>query len=196
MKRKRILSGVVVLVSALLPLQSGEWRDAARGQRERADRLRERGLQICRQHAFLDEGFFNRKGILTDDLHIKGLRRCTVTNALDGEIVNAGFKGTGLRILNAFQWQDGVKKRGVTWYFDEKGMWNGREKVSNVCFSALYYLNGNTRETETTVRTERGPVYRGRMYFFDMNGEPSSFDDVDGILEREAPMKVELLFRK
>ena len=70
------------------------------------------------------------------------------------------------------------------------------DEVSNVCFSALYYLNGNTRETETTVRTERGPVYRGRMYFFDMNGEPSSFDDVDGILEREAPMKVELLFRK
>ena len=196
MKGKRILSGVVVLISALLPLQSGEWQDAARGQRERADRLRERGLQICRQHAFLDEEFFNRKGILTDDLHIKGFRRCTVTNALDGEIVKACFKGTNLCILSAFQWQDGVKKRSVTWYFDEKGMWNGREKVSNVCFSALYYLNGNTRETETTVRTERGPVYRGRMYFFDMNGEPSSFDDVDGKLEREAPMKVELLFRK
>ncbi len=32
MKGKRILSGVVVLISALLPLQSGEWRDAARGQ--------------------------------------------------------------------------------------------------------------------------------------------------------------------
>ena len=196
MKVKEYLFLTAMSVSALLPLQSDEWRDAARGQRERADRLRERGLQICRQHAFLDEGFFNRKGILTDDLHIKGLRWCTVTNALDGEIVNAGFKGTNLCILNAFQWQDGVKKRGVTWYFDEKGMWNGREKVSNVCFSALYYLNGNTRETETTVRTERGPVYRGRMYFFDMNGEPSSFDDVDGILEREAPMKVELLFRK
>ena len=119
-----------------------------------------------------------------------------MTNALDGEIVKAGFKGANLCILSASQWQDGVKKQGVTWYFDEKGMWNGREKVSNVCFSALYYLNGNTRETETTVRTERGPVYRGRMYFFDMDGEPSSFDDVDGILEREAPVKIELLFRK
>lgn len=32
MKRKRILSGVVVLISALLPLQSGEWQDSARGQ--------------------------------------------------------------------------------------------------------------------------------------------------------------------
>ena len=32
MKGKRILSGVVVLVSALLPLRSGEWQDAARGQ--------------------------------------------------------------------------------------------------------------------------------------------------------------------
>ena len=32
MKRKRILSGVVVLISALLPLRSDEWRDAARGQ--------------------------------------------------------------------------------------------------------------------------------------------------------------------
>ena len=32
MKGKRILSGVVVLVSALLPLQSGEGQDAARGQ--------------------------------------------------------------------------------------------------------------------------------------------------------------------
>ena len=56
---KKSLLSVVVLVSALLPLLSGEWRDAAREQRERADRLRERGLQICRQHAFLDEGFFN-----------------------------------------------------------------------------------------------------------------------------------------
>ena len=193
---KKSLLSVVVLVSALLPLLSGEWRDVAREQRERADRLREWGLQVCRQHAFLDKEFFNRKGILTDDLHIKGFRRCTVTNVLDGEIVKACFKGTNLCILSAFQWQDGVKKRGVTWYFDEKGMWNGREKVSNVCFSALYYLNGNTRETETIVRTERGPVYRGRMYFFDMDGEPSSFEDVDGILEREAPMKVELLFRK
>ena len=119
-----------------------------------------------------------------------------MTNALDGEIVKACFKGTNLCILSALQWQDGVKKRDVTWHFDERGMWNGMDEVSNVCFSALYYLNGNTRETETPVRTERGPVYRGRMYFFDMNGEPSSFDDVDGILEREAPMKVELLFRK
>ena len=196
MKGKRILSGVVVLISALLPLQSGEWRDAARGQRERADRLRERGLRVCRQYAFLDGGIFRRKEIFREDSSDRNFHWCTVTNELDGEIVNAGFKGTGLRILNAFQWQDGVKKRSVTWYFDEKGMWNGREKVSNVCFSALYYLNGNTRETETTVRTERGPVYRGRMYFFDMDGEPSSFDDVDGKLEREAPMKVELLFRK
>ena len=89
MKMKEYLFFAAMSVSALLPLQSGEWRDAARGQREWADRLRERGLQICRQHAFLDEGFFNRKGILTDDLHIKGLRRCTVTNALDGEIVKA-----------------------------------------------------------------------------------------------------------
>ena len=32
MKGKRILSGVVVLVSALLPLRSDEWRDTARGQ--------------------------------------------------------------------------------------------------------------------------------------------------------------------
>ncbi len=196
MKMKEYLFFTAISVSALLPLRSDEWRDTARAQRERADRLRERGLQVCRQHAFLDEEFFNRKGVLTDDLHMKGFRRCTVTNALDGEIIKACFKGTNLCILSAFQWQDGVKKRSVTWYFDEKGMWNGREKVSNVCFSALYYLNGNTRETETTVRTERGPAYRGRMYFFDMDGEPSSFDDVDGILEREAPVKVELLFRK
>ena len=193
---KKSLLSVVVLVSALLPLLSDEWRDTARGQRERAYRLRERGLQVCRRHEFLDGGIFRRKEIFREDYSDRNFHWCTVTNALDGEIVNAGFKGTNLCILNAFQWQDGVKKRGVTWYFDEKGMWNGREKVSNVCFSALYYLNGNTRETETTVRTERGPVYRGRMYFFDMNGEPSSFDDVDGILEREAPMKVELLFRK
>ncbi len=193
---KEYLFFAAMSVSALLPLQSDEWRDAARGQRERADRLRERGLQVCRQYAFLDGGIFRRKEIFRQDSSGRNFHWCTVTNELDGEIVNAGFKGTGLRILNAFQWQDGVKKRGVTWYFDEKGMWNGREKVSNVCFSALYYLNGNTRETETTVRTERGPVYRGRMYFFDMNGELSSFDDVDGILEREAPMKVELLFRK
>ena len=196
MKGKRILSGVVVLVSALLPLRSDEWRDAARGQRERADRLRERGLQICRQYAFLDGGIFRRKEIFQQDSSGRNFHWCTVTNALDGEIVNAGFKGTNLCILNAFQWQDGVKKRGVTWHFDERGMWNGMDEVSNVCFSALYYLNGNTRETETIVRTERGPAYRGRMYFFDMDGEPSSFDDVDGILEREAPMKVELLFRK
>ena len=54
MKRKRILSGVVVLISTLLPLQSDEWRDAARGQREKADRLRERGLRVCRQYAFLE----------------------------------------------------------------------------------------------------------------------------------------------
>ena len=196
MKMKEYLFFAAMSVSALLPLQSDEWRDAARGQRERADRLRERGLRVCRQYAFLDGGIFRRKEIFRQDSSGRNFHWCTVTNELDGEIVNAGFKGTGLRILNAFQWQDGVKKRGVTWYFDEKGMWNGREKVSNVCFSSLYYLNGNTRETETTVRTERGPVYRGRMYFFDMNGEPSSFDDVDGILEREAPMKVELLFRK
>ena len=196
MKMKEYLFFAAMSVSALLPLQSGEWRDAARGQRERADRLRERGLRVCRQYAFLDGGIFRRKEIFREDSSGRNFHWCTVTNALDGEIVNAGFKGTNLCILNAFQWQDGVKKRGVTWYFDEKGMWNGREKVSNVCFSALYYLNGNTRETETIVRTERGPVYRGRMYFFDMNGEPSSFDDVDGILEREAPMKVELLFRK
>ena len=32
MKGKRSLSGVVVLVSALLPLRSDEWRDTARGQ--------------------------------------------------------------------------------------------------------------------------------------------------------------------
>ena len=196
MKMKEYLFFAAMSVSALLPLQSGEWRDAARGQRERADRLRERGLRVCRQYAFLDGGIFRRKEIFREDSSDRNFHWCTVTNELDGEIVNAGFKGTGLRILNAFQWQDGVKKRGVTWYFDEKGMWNGREKVSNVCFSALYYLNGNTRETETTVRTERGPAYRGRMYFFDMDGEPSSFEDVDGILEREAPMKVELLFRK
>ena len=193
---KNSLLSVVVLISALLPLRSDEWRDAARGQRERADRLRERGLQVCRRHEFLDGGIFRRKEIFREDYSDRNFHWCTLTNTFNGEIVNAGFAGTGLRILNAFQWQDGVKKRGVTWYFDEKGMWNGREKVSNVCFSALYYLNGNTRETETTVRTERGPVYRGRMYFFDMNGEPSSFDDVDGILQREAPMKVELLFRK
>ena len=196
MKMKEYLFFAAMSVSALLPLQSGEWRDAARGQRERADRLRERGLRVCRQYAFLDGGIFRRKEIFREDSSGRNFHWCTVTNALDGEIVNAGFKGTNLCILNAFQWQDGVKKRGVTWYFDEKGMWNGREKVSNVCFSALYYLNGNTRETETIVRTERGPVYRGRMYFFDMDGEPSSFDDVDGMLEREAPMKVELLFRK
>ena len=196
MKVKEYLFLTAISVSALLPLQSDEWRDAARGQREKADRLRERGLRVCRQYAFLDGGIFRRKEIFREDSSDRNFHWCTVTNELDGEIVKAGFKGTGLRILNAFQWQDGVKKRGVTWYFDEKGMWNGREKVSNVCFSALYYLNGNTRETETTVRTERGPVYRGRMYFFDMNGEPSSFDDVDGILQREAPMKVELLFRK
>ena len=195
MKVKEYLFLTAISVSALLPLQSDEWRDAARGQRERADRLRERGLQICRRHEFLDGGIFRRKEIFREDSSDRNFHWCTVTNELDGEIVKAGFKGTGLRILNAFQWQDGVKKRGVTWYFDEKGMWNGREKVSNVCFSALYYLNGNTRETETTVRTERGPVYRGRMYFFDMNGEPSSFDDVDGILQREAPVKFELLIR-
>ena len=196
MKVKEYLFLTAISVSALLPLQSDEWRDAARGQREKADRLRERGLRVCRQYAFLDGGIFRRKEIFREDSSDRNFHWCTVTNELDGEIVKAGFKGTGLRILNAFQWQDGVKKRGVTWYFDEKGMWNGREKVSNVCFSALYYLNGNTRETETTFDTERGPVYRGRMYFFDMNGEPSSFDDVDGILQREAPMKVELLFRK
>ena len=195
MKMKEYLFFAAMSVSALLPLQSDEWRDAARVQRERADRLRERGLRVCRQYAFLDGGIFRRKEIFREDSSDRNFHWCTVTNELDGEIVNAGFKGTGLRILNAFQWQDGVKKRGVTWYFDEKGMWNGREKVSNVCFSALYYLNGNTRETETTVRTERGPVYRGRMYFFDMNGEPSSFDDVDGILEREVPVKFELLIR-
>ena len=82
---KRSLLSVVVLVSALLPLLSGEWRDAARKQRERADRLRERGLQICRQHAFLDEGFFNRKGILTDDLHIKGFR--------NGRMISSAYSG-------------------------------------------------------------------------------------------------------
>ena len=117
-----------------------------------------------------------------------------MTNELDGEIVNAGFKGTGLRILRSFRWQDGVK-RSETWLFDEKGMWSGREEVSNVCFSALYYLNGNTRQSETTFDTERGPAYRGRIYRFDMDGEPSSFDDVDGKLEREVPVKFELLFR-
>lgn len=195
MKMKEYLFFTAISVSALLPLRSDEWRDTARGQRERADRLRERGLRVCRQYAFLDGGIFRRKEIFREDSSDRNFHWCTVTNELDGEIVNAGFKGTGLRILNAFQWQDGVKKRGVTWYFDEKGMWNGREKVSNVCFSALYYLNGNTRETETTVRTERGPVYRGRIYRFDMNGEPSSFDDVDGKLEREVPVKFELLFR-
>ena len=195
MKGKRILSGVVVLVSALLPLRSDEWRDAARGQRERADRLRERGLQICRQYAFLDGGIFRRKEIFQQDSSGRNFHWCTVTNALDGEIVNAGFKGTNLCILNAFQWQDGVKKRGVTWHFDERGMWNGMDEVSNVCFSALYYLNGNTRQTETTFDTERGPAYRGRIYRFDMNGEPSSFDDVDGKLEREVPVKFELLIR-
>ena len=195
MKMKEYLFFAAMSVSALLPLQSDEWRDAARGQRERADRLRERGLQVCRQYAFLDGGIFRRKEIFHQDSSGRNFHWCTVTNALDGEIVNAGFKGTNLCILNAFQWQDGVKKRGVTWHFDERGMWNGMDEVSNVCFSALYYLNGNTRATETIVRTERGPVYRGRMYFFDMNGEPSSFDDVDGILEREAPVKFELLIR-
>ena len=195
MKVKEYLFLTAISVSALLPLQSDEWRDAARGQRERADRLRERCLQVCRQYAFLDGGIFRRKEIFQQDSSGRNFHWCTVTNALDGEIVNAGFKGTNLCILNAFQWQDGVKKRGVTWHFDERGMWNGMDEVSNVCFSALYYLNGNTRETETIVRTERGPVYRGRMYFFDMNGEPSSFDDVDGILQREAPVKFELLIR-
>ena len=195
MKMKAYLFFAAMSVSALLPLQSGEWRDAARGQRERADRLRERGLQVCRRHEFLDGGIFRRKEIFREDYSDRNFHWCTLTNTFNGEIVNAGFAGTGLRILRSFRWQDGVK-RSETWLFDEKGMWSGMDEVSNVCFSALYYLNGNTRETETTVRTERGPVYRGRMYFFDMNGEPSSFDDVDGILEREAPMKVELLFRK
>ena len=195
MKMKEYLFIAAMSVSALLPLQSGEWRDAARGQRERADRLRERGLQVCRQYAFLDGGIFRRKEIFREDSSDRNFHWCTLTNELDGEIVNAGFKGTGLRILNAFQWQDGVKKRGVTWLFDEKGMWSGREEVSNVCVSALYYLNGNTRQTETTFDTERGPTYRGRIYRFDMNGEPSSFDDVDGKLEREVPVKFELLIR-
>ena len=194
MKMKEYLFFAAMSVSALLPLQSGEWRDAARGQRERADRLRERGLQVCRRHEFLDGGIFRRKEIFREDSSDRNFHWCTVTNELDGEIVNAGFKGTGLRILRSFRWQDGVK-RSETWLFDEKGMWSGMDEVSNVCFSALYYLNGNTRETETIVRTERGPVYRGRMFFFDMNGEPSSFDDVDGKLEREVPVKFELLFR-
>ena len=35
MKGKRILSGVVVLVSALLPLRSDEWRDTARSRSPR-----------------------------------------------------------------------------------------------------------------------------------------------------------------
>ena len=191
---KNLLLSVIVLVSTLLPLQSGEWRDAARGQRERADRLRERGLQVCRRHEFLDGGIFERKKIFREDYSDRNFHWCTVTNELDGEIVNAGFAGTGLRILRAFQWQDGVK-RSETWLFDEKGMWSGREEVSNVCFSALYYLNGNTRQTETTFDTERGPTYRGRIYRFEMNGEPSSFDDVDGKLEREVPVRFELLFR-
>ncbi len=194
MEMMKYLVSVVVLVSALLPLQSGEWRDAARGQRERADRLRERGLQVCRRHAFLDGGIFRRKEIFREDSSDRNFHWCTVTNELDGEIVNAGFAGTGLRILRAFQWQDGVK-RSETWLFDEKGMWSGREEISNVCFIARYYLNGNTRQTETTFDTERGPTYRGRIYRFEMNGEPSSFDDVDGKLEREVPVKFELLFR-
>ena len=195
MKMKEYLFFAAMSVSALLPLQSDEWRDAARGQRERADCLYERGLRVCRRHEFLDGGIFRRKEIFREDYSDRNFHWCTVTNALDGEIVNAGFAGTDLRILRAFRWQDGVK-RSETWLFDEKGMWSGREEVSNVCFSALYYLNGNTRQTETTFDTERGPAYRGRIYRFDMDGEPSSFDDVDGILEREAPMKVELLFRK
>ena len=195
MEMTKYLVSVVVLVSALLPLQSSEWRDTARGQRERADRLYERGLRVCRRHEFLDGGIFRRKNIFRKNFPDRDFRWCTVTNALDGEIVNAGFKGTNLCILNAFQWQDGVKKRGVTWHFDERGMWNGMDEVSNVCFSALYYLNGNTRQTETTFDTERGPAYRGRIYRFDMNGEPSSFDDVDGKLEREVPVKFELLIR-
>ena len=195
MKVKEYLFLTAISVSALLPLQSDEWRDAARGQRERADRLRERGLQVCRQYAFLDGGIFRRKEIFQQDSSGRNFHWCTVTNALDGEIVNAGFKGTNLCILNAFQWQDGVKKRGVTWHFDERGMWNGMDEVSNVCFSALYYLNGNTRQSETTFDTERGPAYRGRIYRFDMDGEPSSFDDVDGKLEREVPVKFELLIR-
>ena len=194
MKMKAYLFFASMSVSALLPLQSDEWRDAARGQREKADRLRERGLLVCRQYAFLDGGIFRRKEIFREDSSDRNFHWCTVTNELDGEIVKAGFKGTGLRILRSFRWQDGVK-RSETWLFDEKGMWSGREEVSNVCFSALYYLNGNTRQTETTFDTERGPVYRGRMYFFDMNGEPSSFDDVDGKLEREVPVKFELLIR-
>ena len=191
---KNSLLSVVVLISALLTLRSDEWRDAARGQRERADRLRERGLQVCRRHEFLDGGIFRRKEIFREDYSDRNFHWCTLTNTFNGEIVNAGFAGTGLRILRSFRWQDGVK-RSETWLFGEKGMWSGREEVSNVCFSALYYLNGNTRQTETTFDTERGPVYRGRMYFFDMNGEPSSFDDVDGILQREAPVKFELLIR-
>ena len=191
---KNSLLSVVVLISALLPLRSDEWRDAARGLRERADRLRERGLQVCRRHEFLDGGIFRRKEIFREDYSDRNFHWCTLTNTFNGEIVNAGFAGTGLRILRSFRWQDGVK-RSETWLFDERGMWNGMDEVSNVCFSALYYLNGNTRQTETIVRTERGPVYRGRMYFFDMNGEPSSFDDVDGILQREAPVKFELLIR-
>ena len=194
MKMKEYLFFAAMSVSALLPLQSGEWRDAARGQRERADRLRERGLRVCRRHEFLDGGIFRRKNIFRKNFPDRDFRWCTLTNTFNGEIVNAGFAGTGLRILRSFRWQDGVK-RSETWLFDERGMWNGMDEVSNVCFSALYYLNGNTRETETIVRTERGPVYRGHMYFFDMDGEPSSFDDVDGKLEREVPVKFELLFR-
>ena len=168
MKMKEYLFFAAMSVSALLPLQSGEWRDAARGQRERADRLRERGLRVCRRHEFLDGGIFRRKNIFRKNFPNRDFRWCTVTNTFNGEIVNAAFAGTGLRILRSFRWQDGVK-RSETWLFDEKGMWSGREEVSNVCFSALYYLNGNTRQTETTFDTERGPAYRGRIYRFDMN---------------------------
>ena len=157
MKGKRILLGVVVLLSTLLPLQSGEWRDAARGQRERAARLRERGLQVCRRHEFLDGGIFKRKEIFREDYSDRNFHWCTVTNELDGEIVNAGFAGTGLRILRAFRWQDGVK-RSETWLFDEKGMWNGMEEVSNVCFSALYYLGTPGRPRRPSIRNAARPT--------------------------------------
>ena len=107
---KNSLLSVVVLISALLPLRSDEWRDAARGQRERADRLRERGLQVCRRHEFLDGGIFRRKEIFREDYSDRNFHWCTLTNTFNGEIVNAGFAGTGLRILRSFRWQDGVKR--------------------------------------------------------------------------------------
>ena len=194
MRWKKILFGVVVLVSALLPLRSGAWQESARLCRERARELQRNGLQICQEYAFLDGGVFRKTPNFRKDAYLEDFGWVSFTNERNGTVVSAGFSGTNLSILSSIRASG--ERRVSSWYFSKGHMWHASDEVSNVCFGVRFYLNGGVRETATYVGTEKGLKYLGSMYFFDQSGNATSSHDVDGKFEKDVPFSLERLLEK